>query len=110
MKNNQLTNIINEIQVTEVPIWKQIAKSLKKPTRNQPEVNVGKIEKYANDRTVIVPGKVLGTGKVTKKITVAALNFSEKAKQKIAAAGGSTMTILECKKKHADGKKLVILT
>ena len=33
--------------------------------------------------------KVLGNGKLTKKLTVKGFNFSESAKQKIEAAGGT---------------------
>lgn len=110
MKNNQLQSTIATIQVTEVPFWKQVARILKKPTRNQPAVNVSKIERYASDKIIVIPGKILGTGRINKKVTVAAWSASEKAKQKITAAGGSIISLIECNKKYADGKKLIIIT
>jgi large subunit ribosomal protein L18e len=75
-------------------IWKDIAERLARPKRLYAEVNVSKIQRYVNDgETVIVPGKVLGGGKITKAVTVAALSFSESAKRKIESAGGKCLTI-----------------
>ena len=67
------------------------------------EVNVGQLEVF-NDGVVVnaellkaagiikktLGGvKILGTGELTKKLTVEAAKFTESAKQKIEAAGGS---------------------
>ena len=53
----------------KVKIWKRIAVDLEKPTRIRREVNIYKLDKYCKDNeTVIVPGKVLGMGDLTKKI------------------------------------------
>ncbi|PSP91941.1 50S ribosomal protein L18e [Halobacteriales archaeon QS_1_68_44] len=52
------------------------------------EVNLGRIERYARaDETVIVPGKVLGSGALRKEVTVAAVDFSSTARTKIERAG-----------------------
>ena len=40
-------------------------------------------------RTASEPVKVLGEGEMTKKLTVTAAKFSESAKAKITAAGGT---------------------
>ncbi len=75
-------------------IWKDIAERLARPKRLYSEVNVSKIERYAKEgETVIVPGKVLGGGNITKAVTVVALSFSESAKRKIEYAGGKCLTI-----------------
>jgi len=49
---------------------------------------VSKINRYseAND-TIVVPGKVLSTGTIEKRVTVAALAFSKKAFEKISSIG-----------------------
>jgi len=45
--------------------------------RAHAEVNLGRIERYAQeDETVVVPGKVLGSGVLEKNVTVAAVDFS----------------------------------
>ncbi len=75
-------------------IWKDVAERLARPRRLYSEVNVSKIERYVRDgETIIVPGKVLGGGNITKAVTVAALSFSESARKKIESAGGKCLTI-----------------
>jgi len=51
----------------------------------------GKIEKREGKLTFDFPGKVLGTGSITVPIVVKAIRFSEKAKDKLKACGGSAV-------------------
>ena len=51
----------------------------------------GKVEKREGKLTFDFEGKVLGTGSITVPITVRALAFSEKAKEKLKACGGSAV-------------------
>ena len=75
-------------------IWKDIAERLARPKRLYAEVNVSKIERYAKEgETILVPGKVLGGGRITKAVTVAALSFSDSARRKIESVGGKCLTI-----------------
>ena len=91
-------------------IWKDIAVRLEKPLRNWPEVNLDRIEKNINkNETALVPGKVLSTGNLTKKVSIAAWSFSEKSEEKIKKAGGKTMTIEELFKSNPEGKDVRIL-
>jgi large subunit ribosomal protein L18e len=77
-------------------IWRDIAQRLEKPRCNWAEVNLSKLERYTNDGDVIiVAGKVLGAGALSKKVTVAAYNFSDSAMKAIAEAGGKGITIME---------------
>lgn len=114
MKNTQLQQTIEELKESskknKAPIWARVAKDLSKPTRSRRTVNLTKIEKYTKDgESIIVPGKVLGTGIIAKKATVVAYQFSETAAKKIAAAGGSIKTISEELKKNTKGSKLRII-
>ena len=109
MKNNQLLSIMKALELSEVPFWRAVLKNLRRPKRNYPSVNLRKVEEHAKERVVVVPGSVLGVGKLTKKVTIAALHFSDSASKKIAASGSTALTIPECFKKYADGKQLVIL-
>lgn len=80
----------------KVNIWRDIAERLEKPLSVWPEVNLSRIERYAGDTDIIVvPGKVLGAGVITKKVTVSAFKFSSEAKEKIETAGGRVLTIKE---------------
>ncbi|MBN1645604.1 50S ribosomal protein L18e [Candidatus Woesearchaeota archaeon] len=113
IKNPRQQMLINELKKLsiekQVPLWKRVAVDLEKPTRQQREINVYKIDKYAKENeTVIVPGKVLGTGVLTKKVNVAAFNFSEEAYKKISSVG-TAITINELMKKNPQGSKIRIL-
>ncbi len=78
----------------DTPLWKAVAKALNRPRRKSFEVNVYDIEKHAKKgETVIVPGSVLGSGNITKPLTVAAVKFSSSAREKIEKAGGKAISI-----------------
>ena len=90
-------------------VWKRVASDLEKPTRSRRIVNVYKIEKYAKDNDiVVVPGKVLGTGDLNKKVTVAAYTFSDEALKKINQKG-SAISIKQLVEKNPAGKKIKLM-
>ena len=111
MKTNpELKNLIRELKrlskKENVNIWNAIAKQLEKSTRRRSAVNLQRINKYCKDNeTIIIPGKVLSSGNLDKKVTVAALQFSEKAKEKIK----NHLTIHELMKKNPNGSKMRII-
>ncbi len=112
--NPVLIELIHELkkkaQEENAPIWKDIAKRLEKPSRNWPEVNLNRINKYIHEKEIaLIPGKVLSTGELDKKVSVAAWAFSEKAKEKIIKAGGKCLTIQDLMKKNPDVKNIRIL-
>ena len=110
-KDNQiLLSLIENLMKTNKPIWKKVAAELSRPRRQRVEVNLSKIESYAvDDTTLLVPGKVLGAGVVSKKVNVAAFSFSDKAKALISAAGGKAMTIESLHKTNPEGRGIMIL-
>ena len=68
--------------------WLEVASVLSGSTRRQHSVNLDKIEKQSKaEDIVVVLGKVLSLGEITKKIKVVALGFSEKAKEKLLKSG-----------------------
>jgi large subunit ribosomal protein L18e len=86
------------------PIWKEASSLLSNPASTRVEVNLGRISRIAGDgETIFVPGKVLGTGTMERKLTVGAFSFSESAKSKIEASGGAALTIEEFLKKYPKG-------
>jgi len=71
-------------------VWDDVAERLAKPRRTHAEVNLGRIERYAREEeTVVVPGKVLGSGVLNKDVTVAAVDFSRSAAEQIDQVGES---------------------
>ena len=112
--NPMLITLIHELKKqaseNEAPIWKDIALRLEKPAKNWPEVNLDRISKYTSEKEIaLIPGKVLSTGNLTKKISIAAWSFSDKSQDKIKKAGGNYMTIEELIKNNPKGKDVRIL-
>ncbi|TFF86778.1 50S ribosomal protein L18e [Candidatus Thorarchaeota archaeon] len=106
--------LINALRRTsakhDARIWKRVAELISRPSRKRPTVNVGKIGRYTNAGDVIVvPGKVLGSGMIPHKVTVAALNASATARSAIVGAGGSLISIDELMAKAPKGKGINII-
>lgn len=95
---------------SRAPIWFATLKYLSKSSSMRPSVNIGKISKLTKEGDVVlVPGKVLGSGVITHKITVGAYSFSEKAFWKIQKAGGNALSLVEFIKNFPDGKRGVLI-
>jgi len=96
-KNELLADLIKKLdekgRQENKPFWQALAKKLNRPRRKAHEVNLFSLEKHAGKETVVVPGYVLGSGEITKPVTVAALKFSGNAEEKIKKAGGRTLDI-----------------
>jgi len=91
-------------------IWKDIAIRLEKSSSNWPVVNLNKINRFIGEKeTALIPGKVLSNGELTKKVSIAAWSFSEKAQEKIEKAGSKHMSIEELMKHNPKGKDIRIL-
>ena len=74
----------------------EIAKVLSSPTRKRISSNLEDIDEQTKQgETIIVPGKVLGQGEITKKIKIIALSFSSSAFEKLKKAKCETSTIEE---------------
>jgi len=111
--NYQLKLMIEELEKkaadSGVRLWKRLAKDLKKPSRQRRTVNVYKIDKWAREgETVVVPGKVLNTGELSKKVNVAAFSFSEAAKEEIEKVG-KVMSIKELMETNPEGKMVRVM-
>lgn len=88
----------------QAPVWKTVADELAKPARRRPEVNLSRLERFCKDGDVVaVPGKVLASGTLSKKLTVAAWNFSSGAGEKIKKAGGKALALEELAKANPEG-------
>ena len=109
-----VAELINELRkgahANKAPIWKDIAMRLEKPNRSWAEVNVGKLPDVASKgETVIIPGKLLGTGSIDIPLTVAARRRSGTAKAKVEAAGGKVLTVSQLFKANPRGSKVRII-
>lgn len=112
--NHLLRNMIDELKKRSseqnVNIWKRVALDLEKPSRQRRVVNLSRINRYTKENeTIIVPGKVLGSGSLNRKLTISAYQFSDSAKEKIVKVGGSIVPLLELSKEKPDGKRIRII-
>jgi len=83
----------------------EIARALSISTRRQAKINLTRINEAKKD-IVIIPGKVLSSGEINRKLKVYALGFSENAKIKLKKAGCEFKNILDVLKqnKKIDGE------
>lgn len=112
--NMQMAELIKELKriaaIEDAAIWKRVAEELERPTRSRRVVNLSRINRFCNnDETIIVPGKVLSSGELNKKVVIAAWAFSEAAKEKIKGANSEAIYIEELIKKNPKGSGVRII-
>ncbi len=112
--NSTLVKTITELKEAsrknEAPLWRSIANRLEGSSRNWPSVNVSKLEyNVSKNGKAVIPGKLMGTGIITKKMTVAAYSFTNSAKEKIQSAGGKCLTYNEMIKAAPKGTDVKVI-
>lgn len=112
--NPILRELIEELKKKSVEqkvnIWNTVASNLEKPTRKRRVVNLSKINSYTKENeTIVVPGKVLGSGILDHKLTISAYQFSDGAKEKIAKVGAKIIPLNELVQETPKGKRIRIL-
>jgi len=112
--NPNLKGLIRELRrissEKNVRLWKRVAFDLEKPTRQKRIINLSRINRYAKENeTIVVPGKVLGSGLLNHKVTIAAYGFSNSALEKINKADSKAMKIEELMKESVKGKRIRIM-
>ena len=106
--NSDLIETINSAKKNEK--WMEVASLLSTPRRKRINLNLGKIDESVKEGDIIViPGKVLSEGEITKKIKIIALGFSEMAKEKLLNAKCEVGLLLNEIKKNPDAKGIKIL-
>ncbi|TFF69192.1 MAG: 50S ribosomal protein L18e [Promethearchaeota archaeon] len=101
--------LIRDLWKTKRRIWKQLSKKLSGPRKNRLEANLYRINSKTKENDVIViPGKVLANGDLDHKITIACLNFSKAAQQKIELSGSKLLTIEQLLEQNPEGKNVKI--
>ena len=112
--NPNLEELIFELKrisrENEAPIWRTLAKKLEKPSRVWAEVNIDSIDKHAQAKeNILIPGKLLGVGNLSKPVNIAAYSASESAIKKVEKAGGKFMTFTELAAQNPKGSGIKIM-
>ena len=99
-----ITNLKNAARKNEAPLWRSVAIRLEGPSQNWPSVNISKLEYNADKNSkVVVPGKLLGAGTITKKVTVSAYSFSQ------SAVGGKCLSYNDFIKSNPKGTNVMVI-
>jgi len=107
-ENSELVRLIVELRraarSNQAPIWSTVAERLERSRHGVLPVNVGHLERLTESgETVLVPGKLLAEGRLSKKLTVAAFAYSKEARTKIHAAGGVAISVHDLLRTKPDG-------
>ncbi|MFA4952648.1 MAG: 50S ribosomal protein L18e [Candidatus Pacearchaeota archaeon] len=90
--------------------WLEVAGLLSNSRKKRAEINLDRINKEAKEGDiVVVPGKVLSQGELTKKIKIIAFGFSENAREKILKSKSELNYIYDEIKKNPEAKGVKIL-
>ncbi|MBN1544743.1 50S ribosomal protein L18e [Candidatus Woesearchaeota archaeon] len=103
--NPHLRSLVAELKKKAIEdssaFWKRLASDLERPTRNRRAVNLSRINRFTKDNeTVVVPGKVLGSGVLDHKVTVVAFAFSEGAVEKLRKQNCAALLISDLMQKN----------
>ena len=105
-----VTDLKEASRKNDAPVWRRIAMRLEGPSQNWPSVNISKLEYNINKNSkVVVPGKLLGAGTITKKMTVSAYSFTQSAIDKVEAAGGKCLSYNDFIKSNPKGTDVVVI-
>ena len=92
------------------PKWRKVAQRISGSRRKYSEMNLNEVDaKSSEGNTIIVTGKVLGGGDLTKKIRICAMSFSESALAKMKHSKSEAVKIIDEIKKNpkAEGVKIL---
>jgi len=97
-------------RANKAPIWAKLAEYALKPSVARRVTNVNRIGELTKDGDVVVfPGKVLGTGNISHKITLFAFSISNAAADKINGAGGKIISQKDAVGQNPTGSGVVLL-
>ena len=108
IKKKRNPEIVEIISLAKKNNLLYLAKKLSGPRGNYKNINLDDLEKVKGDKVLVV-GKILGSGDISRKISIAALGFSKNAKNKLEKAGCDVKTIKEVldKNKKLEGVKII---
>ncbi len=112
--NDALIALIGDLKAqsrsTGAALWRDVALRLEASRSNWAEPNLSRLSRTAGENeTILVPGKLLGSGDIIGSPSVAAYSVSAGARSKIEAAGGRVMSIRDLMNDNPNGKGVRIL-
>ena len=94
----------------DAPIWRKLAEYALKPSIARRDIYVNRISQLTKENdTVVFPGKVLGTGAISHKITLCSFSISNSAASKVLENGGKIISHTDLIKQNPTGNGVVLL-
>lgn len=107
--NFYIRKLIRDLWKTKRNIWRTISKKLSGPRKDRVEANLKRINtKTEEGDVIVVPGKVLGIGTLDHKLTIACLDCSRSAREKILNSGSTLLSIEELLAENPEGSGIKI--
>jgi large subunit ribosomal protein L18e len=107
---NAIRSLRKKARESNAPIWRDVAYGLQVSKRRRIAVNLSRLNRHTKAKeTVVIPGKVLGSGTLTHPLSVAAFSFSDQARLKITKAKGKCLSISDLLKVNPRGSNVRII-
>lgn len=95
---------------SEGEIWSDLADRLSSSNRARAEVNISRLDRYTEEgESIVVPGKVLGSGRLNHPLLVSGFDISDRARERIEKGGGEAIGIEELLDRGTDGSELTLM-
>ncbi|MEM0139054.1 MAG: 50S ribosomal protein L18e [Ferroplasma sp.] len=112
--NIHLKDVINDLlersRDSQGIFWRDIASRLNASRNHYAAVNLGKLDRFTEDgETIVIPGTLLSSGVLHKKIKISALKISERARSKLSESGSEFIELMELAKENPKGTDLKII-
>lgn len=90
--------------------WQKIAQIVSASTKRQTAINLSELNEQVSDGdTIVVPGKILSSGNLKKKIVICGLAISKVAKEKLKLSKSEFIHISEEIKRNPKGEGILII-
>lgn len=114
MTNQVVFQMVKELKQAsaknDAPIWLKLAKLALKTSSSKRVVNLTQINDVTKEgEVIVVPGKILGTGNLSHKITLSSFSISNSAAKKIIESGGKIINFKEMIEKFPTGTGVRII-
>ena len=110
LKENLIWTLRSAYKKNKASIWRVLEERLSASQSNKAEVNLDRLSLVTKeDEIVMIPGKVLGNGILSHKLTVCSFSISETAFKKISDIGGSIISVEELVTKYPKGTGVRII-
>ena len=113
-KNEMETNLHLKLLIASLrkksEFWNEVSDKLSVPARKRVTVNLGSLNEYADGETVVIPGKLVAGGQLTKKLNIACWRFSEAVLSKLKSSGSSIISLHDLSVKELEGSNLRLVS